>query len=243
MWIAMALVANAAVPAKEPPREIEVGAGLFFNAGGVFMTQPADNKDGKPGLPYNGFAGFSPGAGLQLEGRYKGIVGLEVDVTRWAQNAESEFTIEGISYPWFIRQGAWQIPVLLKLTAPVGIVRPNLFVGPEFVLVGNTTVEEPVGWPAAVDLTAGTPNYMLWTFGLGFETAVPIEGVDLRIPFAIRLSANPGIPKSAFDRATYQVDGAPWDGTTSGGTLQRIDYISEWQYQAAVTLGVSYWFL
>ncbi len=241
MWIALALAAHAEIPAREPPREIEVGAGLFFNAGGVFMTQPTDNKDGEPGLPYNGFAGFSPGAGLQLEARYKGIIGLEIDFTRWSQNAESEFTIDGTSYPWFIRQGAWQIPILLKLTAPVGIVRPNLFVGPEFVLVGETTVEQPA-WPVAVDLTAGTPNYMLWTFGLGFETALPIEGLDLRIPFAIRLSQNPGFPKSAFDRATYQVNGAPWDGT-AGGNLQAIDYISEWQYQAAVTLGVSYFFL
>lgn len=239
MWIALALAAHAEVPAKEPPRDFEVGAGLFFNAGGVFMTQPDDNIDGDPGLPYNGFAGFSPGGGLQVEARYKGIVGLEVDLTRWAQRAQTEFTIDE-TYPWEIRQGAWQVPILLKLTAPVGIVRPNLFVGPEVVLVGKTTIVEPE-WSEAVALTASTENYVLWTFGAGMETAIPIEGVDLRIPFAVRLSANPGSWASAYDRATYQVDGAPYDGTP--GTLEAIDYDSEWQYQAAITVGLSYWFL
>ena len=242
MWIAIATLAHAEVPALEPARDIEVGAGLFFNAGGVFMTQPTDNKDGRPGLPYNGFGGFSPGGGLQLEARVHGFVGLELDISRWAQTGKSEFTINGTSYPWSIQQNAWQVPLLLKFTAPVGIVKPSLFVGPEFVFVGTTTVNPPA-WPiTGVALTAGTPNYTLWTFGIGFETALPVEKMDFRIPFQIRLSDNPGIPKSAFDRATYTVDGQPWD-QVSNGTLEGVDYISEWQYQAAVTLGLSYFFL
>lgn len=238
MWL-LATAALAVVPAKEDPREFELGAGLFFDAGGEFLTQPTDNKDGSTtgAVPFNGFAGFSPGGGLGLEFRYKGIVGLEVDVVRRAQVAKSEFTINGVDFGWQIEQPAWQVPVLVKLSAPVGLVRPNLFGGIEAVIPGNTTVVQPA-WPLAIDITADAGSWTYVTFGLGAEFALPIEEVDLRIPFAVRLSTNPSTPKSAFERATYTIE-------QQGGNsvLTRIDYVAEWQYQAAVTLGVWYHFL
>jgi hypothetical protein len=232
-WCAAA--AWAVIPAKEDPREFELGAGAFFDAGGEFMTQPTDNKDGSTtaSIPFNGFAGFSPGGGIGLEFRYRGIVGLELDFVRRSQVAQSEFTIEGVDFGWRIQQPATQIPFLVKLTAPVGIVRPNLFGGIEAVIPGDPTVTPP-DWPVDLDLTAQSGSWMYVTFGLGFETALPIEDVDLRIPFNIRLSTNPSLPDSAFERATYTID---------EGRLVRIDYVAEWQYQAAVTIGVWYYFL
>ncbi|MBA2320425.1 MAG: hypothetical protein H0V89_04650 [Deltaproteobacteria bacterium] len=232
MWF-LATAALAVIPAKEDPREFELGAGAFFDAGGEFMTQPDDNIDGQPGLPYNGFAGFSPGGGIGIDFRYRGIIGLELDFVRRTQVAKSEFTIDGTTFPWSIRQSATQIPVLVKLTAPVGLVRPNLFGGIEAVIPGDTSVVDPE-WNVDVDLTADAGTWMYVTFGLGFEFALPIEEHDLRIPLNIRLSTNPSLPESAFERATYDVE---------NGVLEGVDYVSEWQYQAAVTLGLFYHFL
>jgi hypothetical protein len=241
-WLAMAVTARAEVPANEPPRDYELGAGLFFNAGGVFMTQPADNKEGLPGLPYNGFGGFSPGAGLSIDFRFHGIVGLELDFTRWAQKGLTTFDVNDVTYHWSIQQAAWQVPLLLKLTAPVGILKPQLFVGPEFIFPGKTSVNPPADLPGDIAITADADPWTDWTFGLGFELAIPIEGVDLRIPFQIRLSDYPGEPKSAFDRATYHMNnGQPFP--LGNPPLTGIDYVSEWQYQAAITLGLSYTFL
>ena len=236
MWW-LASVAFAGIPAKEPPRELEIGAGGFFDAGGEFMTQPTDNKDGSlTSLPFNGFAGFSPGGGIGIDFRYKGILGLEFDIVRRLQVGKSEFTINGVDFPWQIEQRATQLPLLLKLSAPIGLVHPNLFGGIEPVIPGPATTVQP-GWPtgfAGPSIEAAAGSWLYLTFGLGFEFALPIEGADLRIPFAIRLSDNPSLPESAFERADYIME---------GGQLQRIVYVSEWQYQAAITLGVWYHFL
>jgi len=241
-WALVAHAQEAAATAAAKALPIEIGAQAYFNAGGVFMLQPEDNKGGDPGLPFNGFAGFSPGAGFGLEFRAFRVVGLEINATRWHQVARSEFTLNDQTWNWSIAQNAWQVPVLFQLTAPTGAVQPNLFVGPEFVFPGDATVTDQA-WPLAVDLSAGTDAYTLLTFGFGFEFVPPIPKVDLRIPFDIRLSTSPGYPKSAFDRATYYVDGVPYDPDSSFGTLTAIDYDSQWQYQAAVSLGLAYYFL
>jgi hypothetical protein len=234
-WLASA--AFAVIPAKEDPRELEIGAGAFFDAGGEFMTQPTDNKDGATTLlPFNGFAGFSPGGGIGIDFRYKGIVGLEFDIVRRSQVGKSEFTINGVDFPWQIQQPATQLPLLLKLSAPVGLVHPNLFGGIEPVIAGDSTVVQPA-WPqgfGAPDISAEAGSWLYVTFGIGFEFCLPIEDLDFRIPFNIRLSDNPSLPKSAFDRAEYVID---------DGQLSRIAYVSEWQYQASITLGVWYFFM
>ena len=72
-------------------------------------------------------------------------------------------------------------------------------------------------------------DYGLLTFGLGFEIALPIPAVDIRIPLSLRGSVNLDTPETTAERTTL-----------SGGTVV---YNSEWKFHTGVTLGVAWYFL
>lgn len=232
LW-ACITVASAVEPPSE--RTVALGAGAFFNAGGTFMTQPRDRS--YPGLvgelPFSGWAGFSPGGGVALDVRLKDAVGLEIDVFRSKDHAQSEYGINGVDIGFAVDQPAWHIPILLKGSLPSDSVSPVLFVGYHLVLPGDPRLEQPAGLPW--QLSAKSSSYDLWMFGFGFEAKLPIEDVDLRIPFHLRGSVNTPYPKSATERATYDID--------AGGVLQGMEYDLQWEYHAGITLGLSWYFL
>ena len=72
---------------------------------------------------------------------------------------------------------------------------------------------------------------MMWTFGLGMEIKLPVPKADIRIPLTLRGSYNPGVEAKAIDR----LDGTP--------TASKATFKTEWQWNAAATLGVAYYFL
>lgn len=231
----LALLASIAAFAGSP---VQGGAGLFFNAGGSFMTQP--NGGVTPyDLPYNGFAGYASGVGIALDGRVKDIVGLEIDFVHAKDHAESQFSINladgsDATFDWSIDQPAWHVPILLKAGIPSPIVRPELFLGPEIVLPSDPVVNDPVAesgsYTWGIPLSAHSDSYTLFTFGFGFEFKLPIDPVDIRLPLTIRGSFNPSTPSEATERADYTVNG--------NDQVTAIDYLSEWQYHAAITAGV-----
>ncbi len=241
-WIAagVATLAVAARAGAAEPRELELGAGAFFHAGGSFLKEPGDRSGGPEGthLPYHGFAGFGPGVGLGLDLRWRGVVGLELDViesvdrgtsrTDYGEHGEVEIDVE---------QPALHVPVMFKGILPAGPVRPFLLAGVEFVRPRQATISAEarggLPWNAALATTAAP--YELFLFGFGLEFALPIDGIDLRIPLSFRGAVNPGVPGSARELADFEFgeDGVP----------TRVKYRTEWQYHAAVTAGVFYHFL
>jgi len=228
---------GAAALATAPPteRDFALGVGGFFNAGGTFMTQPQDrtHPDFAGELPFSGWAGFSPGGGFALDFRFRDFIGIEVDVIRSTDKAETEYTINGTDYRFGVRIPSWHIPIMLKAGIPSKGVSPNLFIGVNTVIPGAIDFPQPAGIPW--QMTAQSKTYSHFLFGLGFEGRLPIEGVDIRIPFTLRGSLNPNYPDAAVDRAVYDID--------PNGVFRSMEYDLRWQYHAAVTLGVAYYFL
>ncbi len=221
-------VGTAARPVGAQP-ELAAGGGGWLNFGGTFMTQPPDNKDGGDvGMPYNGFAGFSPGFAVGGDVLWRGIAALELDLLLNHDVGISEFTFDGVSYRWRIKQWALHVPLLVKVGTPTGPARPWLALGNELVFPLGTQVETP-NFPEPTAITAKAGFYDLWTAGIGMDVLLPIDGADLRVPVTLaRASYNPSVPLSAFDRATY---------TDLAAGAVGIEYVAEWEIHASVALG------
>lgn len=223
-----------AVPEDEKPFPLKVGVGLFFNAGGAFQAQPQDrgHPDFTGELPYSGMAGFSPGAGARLDVRLYDILGIELQVIRAWDQAESKYTINGTDVGFQVKQPAWHVPINLQIGVPSKILRPYLFGGIEMVIPTRTEFPSPAGIPWS--MSGGTKTFHMWDFGFGFETRLPIEGVDLRVPLQFRGSASAPWSTVATDRADYTI--------LPGGILTSAHYDTRWQYYASINLGLSWFF-
>lgn len=230
LWMILALALATAPPTERP---VAIGVGGFFNAGGTFMTQPRNlNHPEFQELPFSGWGGFSPGGGFSFDLRVKDAIGLEVDVIRSIDTAQSKYGINGTDVFFTARVPSWHVPILLKGGIPAKAVSPVLFVGVEVVIPGDIDLPQPEGLPWQI--TAQSETYMLWMFGLGFEGRLPIENVDIRVPFHIRGSVNAPYPDAALLRADYDIE---------NGVLNSMEYDLSWQYHAGITLGLSYYFL
>jgi hypothetical protein len=240
-------------PATPPPagpatdREWEVGVGALGYVGGNFLTELEDSKkvvtvhtdhgDKLGALPYPGFGGVGGGGGISLDAAWRGIVGLEVDLLYLRDRGKGD--VDGYT----IEMSQWDlhVPVLLKLELPAGMVRPFLMAGPDFVIPGDTDVKFDA--PSSVHFTiegldthykGKADPYIALTFGLGFEIRLPTPGVDLRIPLTLRGTYDSGVGDKGDDRES--VDCHASTGCT-------ITLKSEWEWQAAGTLGLAWYFL
>jgi hypothetical protein len=228
---------------SESSGAVMFGVGALGALGGNFLDKPDDTHPKYQGVSigletYPGFGGMSGGGGLMLEGRFIGLLGLEVDVLRSSDHGHGDLTINGTKFTMTIGQSATHVPVLAKLVAPLPVVRPMVFVGPEFVFPSSAEGKvDPVvvGFP---QITAKADSYTMVSFGLGMEFVLPVPSIDLRIPFTLRGGYNPSAGDTLDDRATHTI-------TPAGANVVRIDkieYKSEWRYQTYATLGVAAYF-
>lgn len=237
---ALAAVSLALWATPAAAREFEIGAGPLFHAGGSFLTQPSDRTGGPNGafLPYHGFAGFGPGGGIGLDLRWREVLGLEIDLIRSVDKVtgKSDYQERG-SVDIDIEQPALHVPIMLKGVLPAGWVRPSVLAGIELVRPGKATVTQEVrgGLPWNAALAASADPYEMFLFGFGLEFALPIRGIDLRVPVSFRASINPRTPDSARELADWEFG--------SEGTPTKVNYHTEWQYHAAITAGLFYHFL
>ncbi len=259
------LFAYAQAPATPPPgasehdadpnwtagevkiRYVEVGVQLFGLVNGSFtrelddedkqltITDPTDSsrQDTVSELLYPGFGGVGGGGGLSLIAMYRGIVGLQlegyfsIDQGGGKVN-DQEFTLS---------QTAFHLPIFLKLSAPLTVVRPFAFGGPEIVFPGDPELDNEV---VGFEIKGQADTYLSWGFGVGFEFVLPPAGpVDIRIPLTFRGSYHP-VGDGISDRADYDLV----KEAGSGYYIQRgATYKTEWELQAAVALGVAVYFL
>jgi hypothetical protein len=134
--------------------------------------------------------------------------------------------------PFSTHQRAFHLPVLFELSFPKGPVRPCLFGGREFVFPGDPTITQPTG--LAMELQAHNKPYGHWAFGFGLEFVLPIDEIDIRIPWTFKGTVDSTWPNRAEELADYSVE---------GNTVTGIDYLTVWQFHAAVGLGLSVHFL
>jgi len=246
--LAQAPAGAALAPVSESdadgPREWEVGASIFGFANGNFIQKPkGDDKD----EPYPGFAGFGGGGGVGFAAMWRGTVGLELQIIGSKEPAEGALNFDFGAVTLQLDQTSWHVPLTLKVAAPTKSVRPFLFVGPDFVFPEASGTSDPAnvriiqegpgqgtnplndGPTAELKLGAHAENYTAWTFGFGFEFLLDLNGQDIRIPLVFRGSYNPDLPVKASERSRV--------------TATAKEYLSEWEWQAFVSLGVAYYFL
>lgn len=220
-------------PEPEPKGEVEIGVHLFGMAIGSFMTEvPNEDKfvlhqGNRVQVVYPGFGGFGGGGGLALDVTWAGIVGVQLGVFGSKEGGTGK--INDVEFE--ITQTALHLPIYLRAAIPTDSVRPFIYVGPEFVLPSDPEVSEDV--PGGVRVTAIADAYTTFAFGFGFEFMIPTEGIDARIPFTLRGSYNPGVPSGLDGRATYEID---------GNILRGVEFKTEWEFQAAVSLGIAFYF-
>jgi hypothetical protein len=238
---AAAQTSEPATPAKpaplfqapEPEKQWELGVGFLGEVVGSFLTDLKTDQERTPkagalgGILYPGFGGVGGGGGLMLDASWRGILGLELDVLYSRDRGKGD--IDGLDIE--MAQWALHLPLLFKLQLPAGMVRPYLMVGPEFVIPGDPElkVADEIINPK---YGATADPYVAVAFGLGFEILLPVKDADLRIPFTLRGSYNPGVGDNIEDRAEIACTG----GVCSAALK------SEWEWQASATLGLAYYF-
>lgn len=251
-WVAVLLFGPLAARAADEPREWELGVGLLGLVGGSFISdledrdkvldiQIDDRTRSNVQFPYPGFAGVGGGGGLAVTGSWRGILALEVDLLYAVERAKGDINDVDIE----IAQAALHVPILFRAQIPAGAVRPFVMAGPEIVVPLDAEVELevsplPVGVPgegAFFPTTAegAADTYVAFAFGLGFEFRLPVPDADLRIPFTLR-GAYHGVGDKGGDRQSVTC-------TTTPNRQCTVELKTEWEWQAAATLGLSYYFL
>jgi hypothetical protein len=219
------------------------GVGFIGQFGGNFLDKPDDQTvNGNPNVDpeYPGFAGFTTGFGPVIEFRFLGYAGIELDILVQTDtgSAELEFTetigtqINRGKHTVEITQDAVHVPLLFKGALPGRIVTPMLFLGPEFVVPSESSVEiiDKEGTQPNRKYATLTPDtYIGFTFGLGMEFNLPIPYVDIRIPLQLRGNVNPGV--------SNERDGREQQGTNGG--VPEVSYSTEWKFQAVFNIGAA----
>lgn len=240
-WGAAALAAGVAawvaLPCQEARAEVwdelGFGVGAVGLLGGSFLDRPTD-LGAAPGSPvqlvYPGFAGAGGGAGVKAELRFRETWGLELGALMSADY--------GFAYLDLVRvelgQTAWHVPILLKAFYPREGVRPGVAFGVEVVQPASLSVEtNPLLTTSDTRIGSQAGTYMMMVLGAEVEFDLPVEGVDLRVPVALRGGLNPSTPAAARERAGYSFR------PNEPLVVDTVIFSTEWQYQLQLTLGLS----
>lgn len=237
---------------------IKVGVGALFMGGANFLDKPSDQSiGGRTGAAadpkYPGFAGSSFGGGGFIDVRFIDYIGFEFGVMHMTDKGKAELTITNLgngaqaTFDVNLSQPALHMPLLLKAAVPGVIAQPIFFVGPEFVIPlasckdDDPTRKDKPECQAEVVSTNGAgslgtqygivnSNYVSVMFGLGAEFKLPIPKVDVRIPLTLRGAVNPGVSSKRDERELNEI---------AGNVITRVEYRSEWKFEAYGTLGAS----
>ncbi len=239
--MASAQISKPPVSEEEAVNPWQVSVGAFGGVVGSFMEEPSETnktarvplegrlQKGSVPVPYPGFAGVGGGGGVSVDVMYQGIIGLELQLYNAKETAKGHLDVRNTRHQIELSKTAWHIPLLFKLAIPTAVVRPFIFGGFDFVLESEPEVETTlIGADALGD------GYTATQFGFGFDFFVHER---VRIPLMLRGSRNFAMDSNveglmSFDGCSLQNDEA----------LSCFQYRTAWQWQAFVSLGVSYTF-
>lgn len=216
--------------------------GLQGSLGGSLIGQPEDQTiDGATVTPgYPGFGGFSPSIGAQLEVRFFGYVGVELDILYMGENGDTTITVRDVvnnginEFDINIGHSAVHVPLLLKGVYPTKWLSPMIMLGPEFVSPqgkARFSIDGSNNTPTGYGAYTG-PSYTMFAFGVGAEINLPVPLLDLRLPMSIRGAYNPGVGNARADR----VVGVP---SSDPNTLTVEYFKTEWEWNVRFQAGVS----
>ena len=241
--------------AKSPDktREVELGVTAFGFVTGSFIDEAPNGNTIRRGniildVPYGGFAGVGGGGGVGFSAMWRGIVGLELQAFASSESAKGTLTqnATGATTSLTIEQFRWHFPVLLKVAAPTRVVRPQAFIGFDFVSAGDASLNVSPTYGENNPFNINGEAYTALRFGLGMDIMLPVPGVDLRIPINFAGNYNYGLGDDLEpERVTLGCGPVTTMVPRSFDPSQcnRITYQSEWKWQAQFTLGLAYYFL
>ena len=146
--------------------------------------------------------------------------------------ATGNFEVGPASGDYTLKQWALHMPLYVRGTIPYRTVRPSIFIGPEFIFPSEPDVSLSGDPVFGTDPPSTADFYTALGFGVGIEFALPVKKADLRIPFSLRGTYNPGLNDNLDDRLKGQFE---------GGGVRITGFKSEHQFHFAATLGIAYY--
>jgi hypothetical protein len=188
-------------------------AGLKLLAGADTWSTPSAVPGGNQGL---GFVGSAGGIGYGAMGYYElriiKLIGVEADLAYEHGSFHRNVTYNQVyQITETVTTNDWRIPILAKLSIPLGLGRIWAGVGPEFTVSQSSSgkLEQTSGPPGAlqgVSITTHDVKPTFATFGLGLVIEMPVIGLE--IPLEFRASKNMSQPSAFADRVTADQSGA-----------------------------------
>ncbi|MEZ4445321.1 MAG: hypothetical protein R3B72_39980 [Polyangiaceae bacterium] len=227
-------------------------AGFTFGLGAAIIDKPSTQtvKGVRTTPDYPGFVGLQAVVGAQLELRFLGYFGVEVDFLYASEAGKTEITVtDGVTnqvnqFTMSIGHGSLHVPLLLKGAIPGERVTPIFLLGPEFVVPNEEPRFDIEGSNNTGTLYGAYTNpYTMVAFGLGLEVNLPVDAVDLRIPLSVRGGFNPGVGDTREDRIRYKPSSGPVpvpDSVTPRLTEELYDTSFQWTVRAQLGLSVNF---
>ena len=175
-------------------------------------------------LPYPGFGGVGGGGGLLVGARWRAL-SLDVGVEWSVDSAEGRIDGEAVT----LNQTTMHIPISLRAGIPSGSVRPSIFGGVDFVNPSDAGLEVPPQYSASIS-GVESERYIAGRFGFGLDFAITDA---LSVPLRLVGVYAPTSREDLSERVII-------DEINGNAVVMR--YISKWEWQARLMLGVTYEF-
>lgn len=169
--------------------------GVKGGVGGNYLSEP-DDASGMEGVFTDGGGGVGGGGGIFGEIRLlNDHLGLEVDLLLDVNKTWCDYN----DVDFILKYTDLRIPILVKLSATMGILRIGVGVGPEIRVGLNASAEMDAPDNinvSALSFSAAKRNDV----ALAWELAFAIDLKIIEITLDARFSANLTLPKSYYDR-------------------------------------------
>jgi hypothetical protein len=221
-------VALSAEPALAGPL-LDQSAGLKLFLGADVWTAPSNVPSKYANFGLDGSAGgIGYGGAAYYEFRLIKLVGIEADLAYQYGSFHRKDTTDGVELTNTVTSKSLRLPVLAKLSIPLGLGRFWFGLGPEFTLVQSSSLktEQTGGTPRSAKARDVKPIY--GTAGLGLVIEIPVIGIE--IPLEVRASRNLSQPADFSDRVSF-------DGANTTGSVRAE---SSWVFRLGAGIGYQF---
>jgi hypothetical protein len=225
-------VALCAEPAQAAPL-LDQSAGLKLFLGADVWTAPSSVPSSYANFGFDGTAGgIGYGGAAYYELRLIKLIGVEADLAYQHGSFHRKNTTNGTEIINTITTNSLRLPILAKLSIPLGLGRFWFGLGPEFTLVQSSALktEQTGGTPVTTDGSTKTRDVkpIFGTAGLGLVIEVPVIGIE--IPLEVRASKNLSQPSDFNDRVSFD----------SANTTLNVRAESSWVFRLGAGIGYQF---
>lgn len=236
------VLAAAVVTVSAPAEAAEWSAGARLSAGGNYLTEPEGVPGNYEGVGFAGDAGgFGWGAGLYLERRFFGLLGLELGLSQDLSTLQREITYSGVvKVRERVELSTTRLGVLAKLSVGLPLGRVWAGLGPEFVIAakGDAGNEFTSGGQYVSPAERARVEEMIRARALGSTLLVGGAGLaftlgPVEVPLDLRVARNLSDESAWEDRVSLDLAGGALAGYGVAGR-------SSWEFRLGAGLGVGF---